>query len=119
MLYFLYHGFFFLAFAAQNYYIDDWNDNFQFSFLILVIFYGHFLIEALCLLRKKQELHKYGRWMRQRLYLQCVEYGFMMVMMLLIPFYLQNAGINDVPGWTLLILAGFAGFINLFIIKHE
>ena len=89
MLYFAFHGIFFLTLSAQNYYHYDGHTNrFQYAFIILIIFYFTFIIDYVMLLRNRKEMKRYGWWMRPRLFLKIVEHVFIITAFFLIPFYI-------------------------------
>ena len=89
MLYFLFHGVFFITLSAQNFYAyDGHTTRFQYAFLILILFYLTFIIEYVMLLRNRREMKRYGWWMRPRIFLKIAEHVLMIVTILLIPFYI-------------------------------
>lgn len=59
--------------------------------------------------------------MRPRLFLKIVEHALMMVIMLLMPFYLQGEKslLGRIPGWVIIIIGACSAFINLFLVKYE
>lgn len=118
MLYFLYHGLFFLVFSGQNYYFYD-EERFQYCFGILILFYATFVIDHVVQLRNKKQMRLYGKWLKPRLYLKIIEHILMAISMALIPFYLQQKPLINVPGWLLLVPPILSGLINLFLVKYE
>ena len=64
-------------------------------------------------------LFLYGKWLKPRLYLKIIEHILMAISMALIPFYLQQKPLINVPGWLLLVPPILSGLINLFLVKYE
>lgn len=116
--YFIFHGFFFMVFSCQNY---IWIDatQYQYSFLVLVVFYSRFICEYIAQLKNKKVMRRMGKWLKPRLYLKIVEHGLLALSMVLIPFYLQPDPIVNIPAWILIILPCSSGLINLFMVKYE
>ena len=87
MLYFAYHGLFFAIFSAQNYYYYAEN-QFEGSFIILIIFYLRFIVHYILALNNKSDMRTMGKWLRPRLYLKILEHLLLVIAITFVPFYL-------------------------------
>ena len=118
MSYFVFHGAFFAVFSAQSYWFFE-QDQYQFCFIVLILFYMKFVVQHILQLRNKVEMRRKGRWLRPRLYMKIIEHSLMAVSMVLVPFYIQEAPQVRIPGWLLLIPPSLAALINLFLTKYD
>jgi hypothetical protein len=64
-------------------------------------------------------MKRMGKWLKPRLYLRMVEHGLLGLLMVLMPFYMQEKPMIWIPGWFLLIPPVLSGIINLFLVKYD
>lgn len=116
--YFFFHGLFFACFSLQSYWFYEHN-QYEFCFIVLIVFYTKFIVRDILQLRNQSVMRRMGKWLKGRLYLRIVEHTLLAVTMALIPFYMQEEPQVWIPGWLLLIPTSAQCLLNLFFVKYD